>query len=127
MPVLLVEHYPHLARALLRGLQEEGIVTHWVRDDGEADLRVRTASYSAALVNWNIPRTGGADLVRRWRQSGLAFLVLMFVPSAGDADRLTALAAGADDILPLPFSFGDLLARLRNRLPSSSLIGKERA
>jgi two-component system response regulator BasR len=127
MPVLLVEHYPPLARALLRGLREEGIVTHWARDDGEADVRARAAPYSAVVVNWNVPRTGGAALVRHWRRSELAVPVLMLVPSAGDTDLLAGLGAGADAILPLPFSFGELLVRLRTWIPSSSLMGKERA
>src|SRR5262245_58073275 len=113
MAVLLVEPYAPLARALARGLGEEGIVLHWARDDGEADVRLRAGPCAAAVVAWGAPRQGGPALVRRWRQAGLTVPVLLFLPSAGDADRRAGLAAGADEVLPLPFSFDDLLARLR--------------
>jgi two-component system OmpR family response regulator len=121
MTILLVEPYPPLSRALVRGLAEEGITAHVARDDVEADLRARSMPYAALLVDWNVPRKGGAALVRGWRQSGLAAPIFLFVPSAGDADRLLGVAAGADEVLPLPFSFGDLLARLRSWLPLEAL------
>jgi DNA-binding response OmpR family regulator len=123
MTILLVEHYTPLARALVRGLAEEGITAHVARDDVEADVRARTLPYEALLVDWNVPRKGGAALVRGWRWSGLAAPILMFVPSTGDADRLLGLTAGADDVLPLPFSFDDLLARLRSWLASPNHSG----
>jgi DNA-binding response OmpR family regulator len=113
MPILLVEHYLPLARALRRGLEEEGIVTHLARDDVEADAQARAVPYAAVLVDWNLPGKGGAALVRGWRRDGMTAPVLMFLPSANDADLLHGLDAGADDFLPLPFSFADLLARLR--------------
>jgi DNA-binding response OmpR family regulator len=122
MLLLLVEPYPHLARALVRGLQEEGIATHWVRDEVEADVRLRSFPYAGLLVNWNVPANGGHALVRRWRRNGLTTPVLMFVPSAAPADRLLGLTAGADEVLPLPFSFSELLQRLRGWLSASAPI-----
>jgi two-component system OmpR family response regulator len=123
MTILLVEPYSPLARALVRGLEEEGITAHVARDDVEADVRARTMPYAALLVNWNVPRKGGAALVRGWRQGGLAAPIFLFVPSPGDADRLLGFAAGADEVLALPFSFADLLARLRSWLSSPKLSG----
>ena len=123
MPVLLVEPYAPLARALVRGLADEGIAVQVACDDVEADVHARATPFAAVLVNWNVPRKGGAALIRGWRQSGLSAPVLMFVPSAGDGDRLHGLAAGADEVLPLPFAFGDLLARLRSWLPAPKFNG----
>jgi two-component system, OmpR family, response regulator len=125
MAVLLVERYAPLARAIVRGLEEEGIVTHWVRDDVEADVRVRAAPYAAAAVGWNVPRQGGAALVRGWRLAGLNVPVVLFVPSAGDAERRAGLAAGADATLPLPFSFEELLSHLSTWSPSSPTLRKD--
>ena len=70
-PILLVEPYPLLIKPLVRGLAEEGIVTHTARNDEEADARIRSVTYAAVVVNWNVPRCGGDALVRRWRRDGL--------------------------------------------------------
>jgi two-component system OmpR family response regulator len=113
MTILLVEHYPPLAKALVRGLAEEGIAAQVARDDMEADVRARAIPYAALVVDWKVPRRGGAALVRSWRQVGITAPVLLLVPSGSDADRLAGLAAGADETLPLPFSFEHFLARLR--------------
>jgi DNA-binding response OmpR family regulator len=112
-PILLVEHYPLLAKPLVRGLEEEGIVAHLARDDGEAEVRVRAMPYAAVVLDWNIPRRGGAALVRGWRRAGLVVPVLAFLPAPDEANLRQALAAGADTVFGLPFSFADLLTRLR--------------
>ncbi len=116
VPVLLVVSYLPLARALVQGLQEEGIVTHLATSDAEADARLRTTSYAAVVVTWNIPREGGPALVRSWRNDGLAVPVLMLIPSTNGSTLFRAVEAGVDDFLPLPFPFADLLARLRAQI-----------
>jgi DNA-binding response OmpR family regulator len=113
LPVLLVEHYLPLAKPLLCGLEEDGIVTHLARNDLEADALARAVCYAAVVVDWHIPRRGGLALVRGWRQAGLAVPVLLLVPSAPDALQ-QGLDAGADSFLSLPFSYEDLLSRLRS-------------
>jgi two-component system response regulator BasR len=113
MAILVVEDYLPLARPLLRGLQEEGLAVHLARDDEEGDTLARTGGYDAVVVDWNIPRSGGAALVRRWRDDGLAIPVLLLLPSASPAAVRQGLDAGADHCLPLPFAFADLLARVR--------------
>src|SRR5438105_3843018 len=70
MQILLLEHHLPLARAVMRGLEEEGIAAHLARDDAEGDARVRSIAYAALLVDWRVPRRGGAALVRSWRQEG---------------------------------------------------------
>src|SRR5262249_26087435 len=107
-----VEPHLPLAKPLLRGLQEEGIATDLARDADEADALVRSGDYDALLVNWRVPRAGGASLVRSLRHAGLLTPVLMFVPIENSGHRLEATQAGANDCLPLPFVFADLLARL---------------
>jgi two-component system response regulator QseB len=127
LPVLLVVAYPPLARALVQGLEEEGIVTHLATTDLEADARLRTTRYAAVVVAWNIPREGGPALVRGWRNEGLAVPVLMLIPSTNGSTLFRAVEAGVDDFLPLPFPFVDLLARLRAQIdapgsPGSALV-----
>jgi DNA-binding response OmpR family regulator len=117
-PILLVEHYLPLARPLVRGLEEEGIVTHLARDDAEAATLARTTLYAALVVDWNIPRHGGAALVRAWRRDGLAVPVLLLMSVASEANLRQGRAAGADAFLPLPFPFADLVGRLRGWIAS---------
>jgi two-component system OmpR family response regulator len=112
-PILLVEHYRPLAKPLLRGLEDEGVVAHLARTDGEAQERALSCPYAAVVVNWSVPRQGGVELVRSWRAAGVATPALLLVPSAEEPYVLEGLDAGADDFLPLPFSFRELLARLR--------------
>jgi DNA-binding response OmpR family regulator len=112
MHVLLVEPHLPLAKPLLRGLCEEGITSDLARDAQEADALVRAGDYDALLVNWRASQANGASLVGALRKAGLLAPVLMFVPSQDNGHRLAAIQAGADDCLPLPFDFSDLLARL---------------
>jgi DNA-binding response OmpR family regulator len=121
MSVLLVEPSVPLARAVLRGLEEEGIAAQLARDDTEADARVRAGGYRAVIVDWQVPRVGGVALVRSWRRAGLAVPVLLLLPSAAGADLAQGVDAGADAVLPLPFAFADLLARLRAWVQPSAL------
>src|SRR5688500_11573038 len=86
MSVLLVEHYLPLAKSLLRGLEEQGIAAHLARDDVEGDRRARADCYAAVVVDWNIPRKGGAALVRGWRRDGLTVPVVILMPSTDDVD-----------------------------------------
>jgi DNA-binding response OmpR family regulator len=122
MQVLLVEHHLPLARAIMRGLEEEGIDAHLARNDAEADARVRSIAYDALLVDWRVPQRGGAALVHSWRQDGVRAPVLMLMPSESVPDLVEGCAAGADDFLPLPFSFADLLGRLRALQPGTASV-----
>jgi DNA-binding response OmpR family regulator len=117
MQILIVEHHLPLARAIMRGLEEEGIAAHLARDDAEADARIRSIAYAALLVDWRVPRRGGAPLVRSWRQEGVHTPVMMLMPSESVPDLVEGFDAGADDFLALPFSFADLLCKLRALQP----------
>ena len=121
--VLLVEHHLPLANAVMRGLRDEGIDVHLARDEVDGEALARANPYALLVVDWHCPRHGGAALVRRWRQAGVTAPVLMLLPFANGADIVEASAAGADDFLPLPFSFADLLMRVRSWIkPSRPLL-----
>ena len=127
MQVLLVEHHLPLARAIMRGLEEEGIDAHLARNDSEADARGRSISYDALLVDWRVPQRGGAALVHGWRQDGVRAPVLLLMPSESVPDLVEGCAAGADDFLPLPFSFADLLGRLRTLQPGTTSLASRKS
>jgi two-component system response regulator QseB len=113
LPILLVEHHLPLARPVMRGCEEEGIVAHLAGDDNAGAALARACSYAALIVDWNIPRSGGTALVRKLRREGFTAPILMLMPPPRRIDMEEALDAGVDEFLPLPFSLEELLACLR--------------
>ncbi len=111
--VLLVEDDRPLAEPIRRGLEEEGYSVA-LAEDGEAGLTEALAgSYDVLIVDWRLPRLDGRALIRRVRAAGLGVPVVMLTALRDVDHRVAGLDAGADDYLTKPFSFEELLARLR--------------
>jgi DNA-binding response OmpR family regulator len=112
--LLLVEDDPTISRFLVRGLKEENHVVDLAEDALAAEQFVADADYDAILLDIMLP--GGVDgftLCRRLREAGVDAPVLMLTARDAVADRVYGLDIGADDYLTKPFSFDELLARLR--------------
>ena len=115
MKVLVVEDNVKIAASLKRGLEAEGYAVETAAD-GEEGLEFGlqpSAGYDLAILDLMLPRMDGLEVCRRWRKSGRKFPVLMLTAKADVADRIRGLDSGADDYLPKPFVFDELLARLR--------------
>jgi two-component system OmpR family response regulator len=113
MRVLVVEDERTLAEVIARGLQEEGLSTTVV-GTGEAALAQTTHSdWDAIVLDLGLPGIDGLEVCRRLRRAGTRTPVLMLTARDPVADRITGLDSGADDYLVKPFSFGELVARLR--------------
>jgi DNA-binding response OmpR family regulator len=113
MRFLLVEDDPALSRALARGLREHAYVVD-VATDGEAALYQASVSpYDAIILDVNIPKIDGLTVCRTLRKHGSAVRILMLTARGRTEDRIQGLDSGADDYLPKPFEFDELLARLR--------------
>lgn len=111
--ILVVEDDARVSQFLTRGLREEG---HNVDlcEDGEAALAQAAAQpYDIALLDWTLPGIDGLTVLRRWRSQGLDFPVIMLTARSGVEATVLALDEGADDYMCKPFSFEELLARLR--------------
>jgi len=111
--VLLVEDNKHLARALRQGLEEEGFAVDAAEDGDEADHKARATDYDAIVLDLMLPGLDGVEVCRRWRENAVWAPVLMLTARDATDDRVAGLDAGADDYLAKPFSFAELLARLR--------------
>src|SRR6476646_2495487 len=110
MRVLVVEDEKKLGELLRRGLREEG----YAADRGEEALwMARAVPYDAIVLDVMLPGTDGFEICRRLRRDGVWTPVLMLTARDGVDDRVVGLDAGADDYLTKPFSFEELLARLR--------------
>ncbi len=124
--ILVVEDEPRISDFLVRGLAEEGYRVEHAADGGVAWTALQNGSWDLVLLDWWLPVEDGVQLLRRFRLQNRATPVLMLTARDAVAQRIEGLDAGADDYLCKPFSFEELLARVRAllRRPSqnSSLI-----
>jgi len=112
--VLVVEDEKKLAGLLARGLREEGYAAD-IADRGEEALWMAHAvPYDAIVLDVMLPGLDGFAVCRRLRLEGVWSPVLMLTARDAVDDRVIGLDAGADDYLTKPFSFEELLARLRS-------------
>jgi len=112
MRVLIVEDDVKMASLLVTGLREEGFDPD-VAHAGERGLSMATEQpYDAVVLDRMLPGIDGLTLCRRLRQQGNPVPVLMLTALGETADLVTGLEAGADDYLPKPFAFEELVARV---------------
>ncbi len=119
--LLLVEDDPILARGLARNLELEGFrvtVCH-TGEEGLEQLRSPSAPYALVVLDVMLPGIDGLEVCRRLRAAGNAVPVLFLTARGGEADRVMGLRLGADDYLPKPFSFEELVLRIRALLRRS--------
>jgi two-component system OmpR family response regulator len=112
--VLVVEDEPKMAELLRRGLTEEGLPTQVATTGEDAVAFARLATYDAIILDLMLPDMSGLDVCRRLRGASVWAPIVMLTARGAIADRVEGLDAGADDYLVKPFSFAELLARLRS-------------
>jgi two-component system OmpR family response regulator len=113
MRVLVVEDDVKMAGLLRRGLVEEGLAADVARTGDDALWMARATEYDTIVLDVMLPGANGFEVCRRLRESGTWTPVLMLTARDSVDDRVSGLDAGADDYLTKPFSFAELLARLR--------------
>jgi two-component system OmpR family response regulator len=113
MRVLVVEDDPATRDLLARGLREAGMDVSLMADAIGLEVRVAEETFDAIVLDVVLPGDDGFTVCRRLRARGIDTPVLLLTGRNALADRVRGLDAGADDYLPKPFSFEELLARLR--------------
>jgi len=113
MRIFIVEDEERLARLIARVLKEEGYAAETARDGRTALSRVLADPFDLLIVDWMLPDLDGIEVVRRLRAAEMSVPVLMLTARTQIEDRVEGLDAGADDYLPKPFAFPELLARVR--------------
>jgi two-component system, OmpR family, response regulator len=111
--VLIVEDEPKLASLLRKGLTAQGLAADVATHGDEAMYMATATSYDAITLDVMLPDTDGFTLCREFRRQGVTTPVLMITALDTIHDRVIGLDSGADDYLAKPFSFAELLARLR--------------
>ena len=113
MHVLIVEDEPEMARLIARGLQEESYEVSHARD-GQTALSLSAAQdFDVILLDVMLPRMSGLEVAQQLRLREKETPVLMLTARDALPDIIKGLNAGADDYLTKPFSFQELLARMR--------------
>jgi DNA-binding response OmpR family regulator len=114
MKLLIVEDEDKLARSLERGLKAEGYVVDVANNSDTAATLVGANGYDLILLDWMIPgQHDGPGLIKLWRTGHEQAPILLLTARTTIGDRVHGLDAGADDYLTKPFSFDELLARVR--------------
>jgi two-component system, OmpR family, response regulator len=108
-----VEDEPKLASLLRKGLTAQGLAADVATDAGDAMWMATATAYDAITLDVMLPDTDGFTLCRDFRRNGVTSPVLMITALDTIHDRVIGLDSGADDYLAKPFSFAELLARLR--------------
>src|SRR6266508_940947 len=113
MRALVVEDEVKMAALIRRGLVEEGYAADIARTGEDALWMASATPYDAILLDVMLPGRDGFDVCRELRETGVWTPILMLTARDGVDDRVAGLDSGADDYLTKPFSFAELLARLR--------------
>jgi len=111
--ILIVEDEERLAETIARGLRREGMAVDHAFDGAAALEKLAVNSYDAVVLDRNLPCVHGDEVCSRLAAESERPGILMLTAAGGVDDRVDGLNLGADDYLPKPFAFVELVARLR--------------
>jgi DNA-binding response OmpR family regulator len=113
MRVLVVEDFEVLAAAIGTGLRREGMAVDVVLDGDDALEHLAVTRYDVVVLDRDLPGTHGDEVCRRLVAGRSGSRVLMLTAAGTVRERVDGLGLGADDYLPKPFDFAELVARVR--------------
>lgn len=113
MKILLVEDDRKVAGFIEQGLREEGYVVDLARDGDQATTMAHVNDYDVILLDVVLPKKNGFQIAAELRREGRSTPILMLTSRDATEDVVRGLDAGADDYLPKPFQFDELVARIR--------------
>ncbi len=113
MRVLLVEDHVELAQTLAIGLRREGMAVDLAHDGRQAFAHVAVTDYDVLVLDRDLPDVSGDEVCRSLVKDGRESKILMLTAAGSVEDRVGGLGIGADDYMPKPFAFAELVARIR--------------
>ncbi len=113
MRVLLVEDHAELAETVAKGLRREGMAVDVALDGRDAYARIAVTDYDVLVLDRDLPDVRGDEICRSLAAERRQGRILMLTAAGSIEDRVGGLSIGADDYLPKPFAFAELVARIR--------------
>ncbi len=124
MNILVVEDEPGIHKFLKQGLEEEGYAVD-VADDGHQGLALATGkSYHIMLLDWMLPGMSGLEICKQLRERHIDTPIIFLTAKDTIQETIEGLQAGANDYIKKPFSFEELLERIRTASKCKSIDGK---
>lgn len=125
MKILIIEDQEKLAKSIKKGLEQQGYSVDYLTDgeSGQRRLEMNKHEYDAVILDLMLPIRDGITVCKNWREQNITTPIIMLTAKDTVSDRIAGLDAGADDYLIKPFSFDELVARLRAllRRPTAAL------
>ena len=119
--ILIVEDEERIATFVQKGLNSKGFVTKVVGDGQSAYEEASSRSHDLLILDIGLPDMDGLTVLHRLREERVDIPVIILSARSSVNDKVAGLVGGADDYLPKPFAFEELLARVRLRLRSHVL------
>lgn len=113
MKILVVEDEPKLNKSLVEGLQKRGYAVDYALDGEHGEQLAKYGNYDVILLNIMMPKRDGIAVCRNLRLQGFTTPIIFLTAKDEVDDKITGLDTGADDYLVKPFSFDELVARIR--------------
>ncbi len=123
MRILVVEDQAKVAQFLKKGLTESGYAVDMAESGAAAESYMSQGEYDLVILDVMLPDQNGFDTARHFRRDGFDGPILMLTALSTTKDKIAGLDAGADDYLTKPYSFDELLARVRALLRRKSSTG----
>ncbi len=114
--ILIVEDEPGIASFLQKGLRAEGFSTMVAEDGLSAAAIARDDAFDLVILDLGLPGKTGQEVLREMRSRGERMPVVILTARNSEQDTIAGFEGGADDYVTKPFSFQELLARVRARL-----------
>ncbi|HEX6618384.1 MAG TPA: response regulator transcription factor, partial [Solirubrobacteraceae bacterium] len=112
MRILIAEDERRLAGTIARGLRREGMAVDITHDGASALMKARVFPYDVVVLDRDLPEVHGDDVCRALNAERPDTKILMVTAARTTDDLVTGLSLGADDYLPKPFRFAELVARV---------------
>jgi two-component system, OmpR family, copper resistance phosphate regulon response regulator CusR len=126
MKILIIEDEKRVSQFLRKGFQEESYIVEVAADGEQGSLLARSGDFDAIILDIMLPKKNGFEVLKELRQAKLTTPILILSSKGEVEDRVEGLNLGADDYLPKPFAFSEVLARVRSLVRRQS-IGEDRS
>lgn len=114
--ILIIEDEARIAGFIAKGLKAAGYTSHQTASGSEGASLAVHGNFDLVILDVGLPDIDGFEVLERIRGQGVSVPVIMLTARSSVEDRVAGLEGGADDYMPKPFSFEELLARIRLRL-----------